>query len=65
MQITAHDIHVTIDDRDILNKVSVDAASGTSLALTGPAAPARPRCSTASACCSRSPRGRSSSTVST
>ncbi|MDO5066684.1 MAG: ATP-binding cassette domain-containing protein [Propionibacteriaceae bacterium] len=36
MQITAHNIHVTIDNRDILNKVSVDAPSGTSLALTGP-----------------------------
>lgn len=36
MQITAHDIHLTIDDRDILNQVSVDAPSGTSLALTGP-----------------------------
>lgn len=36
MQITAHNIHLTIDDRDILNKVSVDAPSGTSVALTGP-----------------------------
>lgn len=36
MQITAHNIHLTIDGRDILNKVSVDVPSGTSAAITGP-----------------------------
>lgn len=36
MQITAHNIYLTIESRTILNRVSLTAPSGTALALTGP-----------------------------
>lgn len=36
MHITAHDIHLTIGARTILDGVSLDAATGTAIALTGP-----------------------------
>lgn len=36
MHITARNIHLTIDSLTILNRISLDAPSGTALALTGP-----------------------------
>lgn len=36
MQITAHNVHLTIGSRAILTRVSLDVPSGTALALTGP-----------------------------